>query len=313
MSARLLRFGLTTGDAEALARFYEQALGFERAGAEARGGPGFARLMGVEGARAHVVMLRLGRQMVELTGFARPGARIPADAAANDLAFQHFAIVVSDMRAACARLEAAPDWAPISRAGPQRLPARSGGVTAFKFRDPEGHPLELLAFPPDAVPPAWRGAGAGPCLGIDHSAITVADTDRSAGFYTRGLGFGTGTRSLNQGSEQAALDGVPDPVVEVTALLPGEGSPPHLELLRYRAPRTGRPAPAAKRSDDLATTRLVLAVEDVAATARKLVGLGAHPVSTDGAEADGRPGALLRDPDGHDLLLTTIEGSAEPG
>ncbi len=41
-------------------------------------------------------------------------------------------------------------------AGPERLPARSGGVSAFKFRDPDGHPLELLAFPPEAVPPIWR-------------------------------------------------------------------------------------------------------------------------------------------------------------
>lgn len=36
-----------------------------------------------------------------------------------------------------------------------RLPESSGGVTAFKFRDPDGHPLELLAFPDGKVPSRW--------------------------------------------------------------------------------------------------------------------------------------------------------------
>ena len=29
-------------------------------------------------------------------------------------------------------------------------------IVLFKFRDPEGHPLELLAFPRDSVPACWR-------------------------------------------------------------------------------------------------------------------------------------------------------------
>ena len=47
-----------------------------------------------------------------------------------------------------ARLSAHAGWTTISTDGPQLLPASSGGVTAYKFRDPEGHPLELIAFPP---------------------------------------------------------------------------------------------------------------------------------------------------------------------
>jgi hypothetical protein len=56
---------------------------------------------------------------------------------------------------------------------PARAAASAGtcdGVVTFKFRDPEGHPLELLEFPPGNMPAAWRRRqGVGPCLGNDHS------------------------------------------------------------------------------------------------------------------------------------------------
>jgi hypothetical protein len=129
-------------------------------------------------------------------------------------------------------------WTAITRPAPRRLPASSGGVTAFKFRDPEGHPLELLAFQPDTVPPRWRETPHrdGPCLGIDHSAIAVSGTAASAAFYQQVLGFSVVGGSLNRGREQEQLDAVPGAVVEVTALDPGSDHPPHLELLCYRSP-----------------------------------------------------------------------------
>ncbi len=269
-------------------------------------GSDFAMLMGLdEGARAEVVVLRLGQQELELVRFASVGVPIPTTAGSNDLAFQHFAIVVADMPAAFAGLQAQPGWRAISRDGPQLLPPRSGGVTAFKFRDPEGHPLELLAFPPEATPPYWRNAAGDVCLGIDHSAIAVADSAISIAFYTRGLGFTVGGHSLNVGREQAALDDLHDPVVEVTPLTPAGSAAPHIELLCYRAPRTGTRMAPGKRSNDLVATRLIVAVSDAAAVARTLTGLGGSIVSQQGAAA----GAwLVRDPDGHDLLLTNSVG-----
>ncbi len=89
--------------------------------------------------------LRIGRQRLDLVEHpdAAPAGPGPA---ANDPAFQHLAIPVRDMDAAMASLAAlAPE--PISRGGAQVLPASSGGVRAFKFRDPDGHALELIAFP----------------------------------------------------------------------------------------------------------------------------------------------------------------------
>jgi catechol 2,3-dioxygenase-like lactoylglutathione lyase family enzyme len=123
------------------------------------------------------------------------------------------------------------------------MPPRSGsstspgGVTAYKFRDPDGHPLELLQFPAGKAPVAWRGSvAAGQIgLGIDHSAVSVADVDASTEFY-RALGLTPGKRTLNQGSAQQNLDGLRDVRVTVAPMRPARGTP-HLELLGYSIPR----------------------------------------------------------------------------
>jgi catechol 2,3-dioxygenase-like lactoylglutathione lyase family enzyme len=257
---RLARFGLTTADASALAAFYETALGFRRLAARRLGGAAFERLMDVEGG-AQCVRLGLGREIIELLQFDLPGRPYPLNSSASDLDFQHFAIVAADIRLAYERLSATPGWRAISTDGPQRLPAESGGVTAFKFRDPEGHPLELLAFPPRQVPSRWRAPrGSAPCLGIDHSAIGVADTARAANFYER-LGLRVASRSLNVGPEQARLDGVPEPLVEVTALSPRRATP-HIELLCYRSVVRGERS--RLRNNDIVASRLILEEGDPA-------------------------------------------------
>jgi catechol 2,3-dioxygenase-like lactoylglutathione lyase family enzyme len=214
--------------------------------------------------------LALGAQTIELALASDHG---DAPAPSNSTAFQHCALVVADMDAAYAHLRGMLGWTPISQRGPERLPAASGGVSAFKFRDPDGHPLELLAFPPDAVPPFWRDR-AGLFLGIDHTAITVADTERAIAFYG-GLRFQVMSRGLNRGPAQARLDAVDDPMVEVTGLTPPGGAPPHLELLCYRAPGS---IPRTCADDSAQATRIVLA-----------------------GNSDAR--GLLRDPDGHRLLV----------
>ena len=166
--------------------------------------------------------------------------------AANDPAFQHFAIPVRAMDRAMAALAAvAPE--PISRGGAQLLPASSGGVTAFKFRDPDGHPLEILFFPSGDAAERWAEAP-GLFLGIDHTAVTVSSIEDALAFFESECGFRLASRGLNRGPEQARLDGLADPVVDVLALAPPGGATPHLELLHYRepAPRTALPRrPAA--------------------------------------------------------------------
>jgi catechol 2,3-dioxygenase-like lactoylglutathione lyase family enzyme len=264
---RLAAFSLASAEPAALAVFYQRAFGCR---IEALLAPG--------GDAPHGIALTLGAQRLELLEFDPPGEPYPRASSACDLNFQHCAIVVRDMATAFERLCGTSGWSAISSHGPQRLPASSGGVTAFKFRDPEGHPLELLAFPRACEPEYWRAPDGELCLGIDHSAISVADSARSIAFY-RSLGFEVASESLNHGPEQARLDGLVDPRVEVTALAPLQATP-HLELLCYRQPE---PAAHELHPHDIAATRLVLQTRECRA----------------------RP-ELRRDPDGHYLLLTGV-------
>ena len=259
--ARLTRFGLTTPDPARLASFYRQAFGCRIAEPHRRSGAEFERLMGTKGG-ADSRTLTIGQDVVELLTFDDPGRPYPMDSTACDPIFQHFALVVPRMDDAFARLSASSGWRPISIDGPQRLPAASGGVTAFKFRDPDGHPLELIEFPLGSVPARWRaGARGETCLGIDHSAIAVRSNRASAAFYSA-LGLSVASRTRNEGREQDRLDGVDNVAVDVAALLPANPTP-HVEVLAYTNPPTRREAQV--RANDVASTRLTFeAAADVA-------------------------------------------------
>ena len=299
---RIRRIGLTVADLAPARAFYEQILGFRMVAAEVRGRAAFAALTGLAGARADVAVLRLGAQEIELAAFTPAGRPYPADRAANDPWFQHFAIVTADMAAAYAALGERPDAAPISEGGPQLLPPATGSVTAYKFRDPEGHPLELSLFPPVAAAAAWRDPPAGAVfLGVDHSAIAVADAEASTAFYVR-LGLRVAARQVNAGPTQARLDGLAGAEVDIVSLDCAEGGP-HLELLAYRRP-AGRGVMDDLQANDIAATRLILDVEGLPELVERL---GADPgrFVSDGIVTleDGARAALIRDPDGHLLEL----------
>ena len=252
---QITRIELVVRDLDALQRFYVEALGFEAV----------RTVREVDAKRA---VLRLGETRLDLVAYDTPGADYPAARASSDPWFQHFAIAVSDMPAAYAQLSACPQT-PISTGGPQLLPPSTGSVTAYKFRDPEGHPLELSFNPAARVNGA--AANAAPFLGIDHSAIAVADPAASIAFYT-GLGFYVAEQLVNTGLAQDRLDGLPGVVLDIIVLTADAN--PHLELLHYRSP--------------LPVTVLTVAPEDVAATRLVLSGAGAI--------------GSTRDPDGHWLI-----------
>jgi catechol 2,3-dioxygenase-like lactoylglutathione lyase family enzyme len=302
--SRITCVSFTCADADRLAAFYVSALGFQISENKEYSGPSFSRLIGIEEANARSLRLRLGAQQIELLTFANTGAPYPTDCPSNDLRFQHIAIVVSNMQAAYEMLSRHDGWAPITTKAPQKLPQSSGGVTAFKFRDPEGHPLELLAFPSNEVRSPWQlvSSAASPCLGIDHSAIVVASTGRSVAFYD-GLGFAIGEQSLNRGKEQIRLDSVPDAVVQVTSLEPEPVSTPHLELLCYLSPARQLETPSLL-SNDIAATRLLIELDDFTATEKKLKEVPVSFISSGTIRFEhDRPAALIRDPDGHSLFL----------
>ncbi len=312
--------GFTTADAEASAAFFESGLGFRRLGeaVELEGGP-YAQLVGLPGAHLRLLRLAIGMEVLELTEVlalapgTRPGRPVPADSRSNDRWFQHGCLVVNDMAAALARLQpalAAGRITPISTA-PQRLPdwnTAAAGIVAYKFRDPEGHPLELLQFPPDKGEARWHVAAPGPLLGIDHSAIGIADTSASGRFYRALLGLATGGDGINSGPEQDGLDGLAGTRVHITGHRCPSGA--GVECLDYREPTGGRPMPADQGPQDLAHWQLRLRVADLESIAERAEALGGRVISGGivalgpQAEAIGASRALqLADPDGHRLQL----------
>ena len=236
--------------------------------------PALVRVLCIRRARGRRSLLRLGRERIELLEFTETAGRpYPLGSTSTDLWFQHVAIVVTDMRRAYLRVMANRRFRPISRQGPVRLPGESGGVTAFKFRDQDGHPLELLAFPPGDVPEPWRtGHGNGSFVGVDHTAIAVSDSARSARFFGSVFGFSTAGRTENRGPEQADLDDVDDVHVSVTRLAPDLPAP-RMELLDYHVgPR--RPIPPDTASSDIVATHSVVRVASLDATAAALARCG---------------------------------------
>jgi catechol 2,3-dioxygenase-like lactoylglutathione lyase family enzyme len=199
-------FRLVTAAPERLAVFY-QAIGFELGEATPISMEEMA-VLGLHGGGSRRPMT-LGPSLVDLDVFDRPGRGYPTRATACDHMFQHLALVTDDIEAAW-RVAIDAGATPISRGRPVRLPQSAGGVAAIKFRDPEGHPLEFLQFPRGANGD-WSGAG---MLGIDHSALCVADVAASERFYAS-HGLCVGKRSLNHGPTQAALDGLDDVEVDV--------------------------------------------------------------------------------------------------
>jgi catechol 2,3-dioxygenase-like lactoylglutathione lyase family enzyme len=267
---RITAFCLVARDGAALARFYA-ALGFVQDAAPRAIAPDEAALLGLAGGGTRHAM-RLGAAVLWIDQYDRPGRPYPVGTDAASRCFQHFALATDGIDAAWERARAA-GAAPISRGGPITLPAATGGVAAVKFRDPEGHPLELIHFP-DSERRGWRGHG---ILGIDHSAIAVADAERSRAFY-RSHGLLEGSATLNQGPTQVALDGLDGVQVDVVPMHP-RAPGPHVELLHYRHPQGA--SVEAWAACDVAATRIVWR---------------------------GAAAALLRDPDGH---LHQIDGPAE--
>ncbi len=299
--------GVTVSSLDRTERFYRDALEFRTAGRKHMRDPSLNALFGLPDEGMDVLTMQLGDQQVEFTQFERPGRPYPKDSRSPDLWFQHFAIVVSDMDAAYARVRGA-GAEPISLDGPETLPERNGHVRAFKFRDPDGHPLELLWFPPGQGRAVWHRR-TGLFLGIDHSAIAIASTDTSLAFYKGVLGLSVTYGVTNEGGTQERLDGVAGAVVRITGLQPSMPEAPGIEFLDYRRPATGRPAPDV-HADDTAHAHLTLIVRDLP---QVLASPGLRWLSRISAvAARGVCSASIRDPDGHVLVLEEPAPASSP-
>src|SRR6266568_2901421 len=248
--------GMTVSDLDRSIEFYSNVLSFEKVLETEAWGEDYEHLEGVFGLRMRVARLRLGDEYIELTEYLAPRGRpIPVDARSNDRWFQHIASIVSDMDKAYQHLRRYK--VTHASSGPQRLPdwnPNAGGIKAFYFKDPDGHTLEILEFPP-----------------------------------------GKGNPNNVFGAR-----------LRITALRASTG--PGIEFLEYLTPRDGRPLPADARANDLFhwQTRLVAKDEKIAAQALNngqsafvSPGVVTIPQNSLGFMS----GLLVRDPDGHALLV----------
>jgi catechol 2,3-dioxygenase-like lactoylglutathione lyase family enzyme len=301
--------GMTVSDMDRALAFYAGVLRFVKVSDHEMSGRPYELLTGVFGARSRVVGLRLGAEEIELTEFLAPQGRpMPADLHANDRLFQHLAIVVSDMNKAYQLLR--ERQVEHASTGPQRLPdwnVNAGGISAFYFRDPDRHFLEIISFPPGKGSAKWHVPSKDLFLGVDHTAIVVDDTRASLRFYRDTLGMRVAGDSENYDVEQEHLNNVFGARLRITTLRAPKG--PGIEFLEYLAPRDGRPAPRDLRANDVAhwqTTVVTERLESLLGLAREHRVALVSPGPADAASLVGvgfRSGALIRDPDGHGVRV----------
>jgi catechol 2,3-dioxygenase-like lactoylglutathione lyase family enzyme len=296
--------GMTVSNLDRSVAFFRDVLTFELIDQFEDAGRDTELLTGVFGARTRTARMRLGTEVLELTEFLAPRGRpFPADTRGNDQWFQHIALIVSDMDAAYQRLR--DRGVAHASTGPQRLPdwnPNAGGIEAFYFRDPDGHFLEVLQFPPGKGDARWHSTQR-LFLGIDHTAIVSTDTERSLRFYRDGLGLSVAGGAENFGVEQEHLNNVFGVRLRITTLRTPSG--PGVELLEYLAPRTGRPAPIDASAADLAHWQTTVLVPAPARFVHMLFGGWLVSPSIVAAPA-GRAftsGLLVRDPDAHGVRI----------
>jgi catechol 2,3-dioxygenase-like lactoylglutathione lyase family enzyme len=301
--------GMTVRDVDRSVDFFSKVLTFEKVSDIEVTGRSFEQLLGVFGVRMRLVCMKLGDETIELTEYvAPPGRPFPADSRSNDRWFQHIAIIVSDMDRAYSWLR--QHKIQHASSGPQLLPAwnkNAGGIRAFYFRDPDGHYLEILQFPPGKGDPKWQHSNGKLFLGIDHTAIVVKDTDDSLRFYRDTLGLIIVGESENYDTEQEHLNNVFGARLRITSLRAGAG--PGVELLEYLSPRDGRPIPLDVKANDLIHWQTQLIAQNVEAVSRSLA-KGKYTEVSPGIVSIEEKGLgfkkafLVSDPDGHVMELT---------
>jgi catechol 2,3-dioxygenase-like lactoylglutathione lyase family enzyme len=276
--------GMTVADMERSLSFYTTVLHCKKISDSEVTGVECDRLYGLSNVRLRVAKLQLGNEMIELTEFLTPKGRpIPPDSRSNDRWFQHMAIVVRDMEQAYQHLRQyrVPETSP----SPQTLPdwnLVSGGIQALYFKDLDGHNLELIHFPVGKGDTKWQRlclpGSESLFLGIDHTAIVVANTAASRAFYCDRLGMTLQQVSQNSGLEQERLSGISGAQVQVSSLKAPAGV--GIELLEYAEPDHGLVIPTDTHANDLWFWQIAIVVEDA------------------------MQGTLIQDPDGHTIRLT---------
>jgi len=290
----------TVSDIDRSVNFYATVLSFHKiSDDEVQLG---ALAKGEQVLRVRTVSMVLGDESIELVQFKNAKGRpVPADSRSNDHWFQHIAIIVSDMDRAY--LVVSNHHVEAASVAPQRLPEwnrNAAGIRAFYFKDPDGHPLEILQFPTGKGDAKWHRQSDKLFLGIDHTAIVVSNTEASLKFYRDLLGMRIAGESENYGPEQEALNNVAGAHLRITSLRAQRG--PGIELLEYLSPRSGRQLPYTPTLTDL-VHRHTLLLANAPAEFRKTL----DSALVERRYRTGQDGFAVRDPDGHELFIRSAD------
>lgn len=310
------KVSMTVSSLGAVLPFYQEVLTFEEVERYELSGPDIQCFLGLtdEDILARVAVLQLGQEQIELIEFVNESRQLapPADSRSNDLWFQHIAIVVSDMEAAYRRLREykVKHVSTAPQTLPDYLPA-AAGISAFYFRDPDGHNLELIHFPKGKGDPRWQEPSGRLFLGIDHTAIGIADTRRSAAFYQDLLGLKVAGGSENYGTEQERLNQVFGAHLLITGLKARGGF--GIEFLEYLAPPGGRPYPADSQPTDLWHWHSTVVVDDLERAHQQLQEANYRFISNGITRFNHQNALLVRDPDGHAVMVASqpVHGVSE--
>ena len=310
---RVKMLGFTVADVDSEVEFFTKVLQFEKTSDFRLVGREYDKMEGVFNANMRIVHLRLGDEIVELTQYVSPptGRPIPVPSYSNDAWFEHMAIVVSDIDAAykvlqennVRQISAYPITIPQTNAG-------AAGIAAIKFHDPERHDLELIYFPPGKGAPSWQKRTHKLFRGLDHTAMTVENSEKEVTFYRDLLGFDVGGVTFNSGTTQEVLDNLFNDTCLVTPMMP-VSTPPHIELLGYKTPPGGRPMPADTMANDLWHWQTTLVTKDIELVTGRLRKAGVQFITPDVVaipqEAQAQLGftkaLMVRDPSGHAVRL----------
>ena len=214
--------------------FYTKVLDFIEIERIEWSGESLKKLFQIPCSKGVLSKLQIGNELTYLIEFFPTfGLPYPEDSRSNDLWFQHIAVVVSDMEKAYDKLmrhgvQSISDY-------PQVIPEwnkAAAGIKAFYFRSPEGHPLELIHYPPGKGNPIWQKKDS-LFLGIDHTAIAVTKTEVSLQFYQDLLGMQIVGSGINYGETQEKLSGVPKAKVKITSLIFPASKNMGIEFLEY--------------------------------------------------------------------------------
>jgi catechol 2,3-dioxygenase-like lactoylglutathione lyase family enzyme len=300
--------GMTVSNMDQAVDFYATVLNFKKISDIEVLGADYEQLQGLFGVRLRIVKLQLGNEQIELTEYLTPKGRpIPIDSRSHDRWFQHIAIVVSDMDRAYQHLR--NHKVQHTSTAPQRIPdtnKAAAGIRAFYFKDPDGHNLEIIYFPPGKGDPKWQAPSNQLFLGIDHTAIVVSNTKASLTFYRDLLGLKLAGESLNSGTEQEHLNNVQGARLQISGLRAPHG--PGIEFLDYLQPKDGRSRPPDAKPNDLLHWQTTIVFKDLGAIAKQLKLHRASLISPTVVMLSEptlgfRKAILIRDPDGHPLRL----------